>query len=66
MSDEPASTVHRLAVDFGAQAVVLFGVRGTYGDALLQPAANHCFKPVSGSSDAAQPLVLIVQRECQP
>lgn len=65
ISDESPQTVHRLAADFGAQALVLFGVHGTYPNALLQPPANACFTPLAGSTTLVGPQVFLVRGECQ-
>jgi hypothetical protein len=66
ISDESPRTLYKLATDFGAQAVVLFDVRGPYPNALLQPPASACFPPLGGSVPVSGVQVFIVQQGCQP
>jgi hypothetical protein len=65
ISHELPQIMHRLATDFGAQALVLFGVRGLYPEALLQPPVNTCFTPLAGVP-ASGPRVFIIERGCLP
>lgn len=65
ISDESPQTVHRLARDFGAQAVVLFGVHGAYREALTQPPANACFTQLSTATPLIRPVVFVVEPGCQ-